>query len=95
MIVYVVDWVSPEVAPVAVIDFAPPVVSATTNVALAVTQDPAPVVLDPPGVVPVVQVLLPVNEADVNAVVAKVSDSPEPKPDAVMVDPVSDSVGKP
>jgi len=53
------------------------------------------VVLDPPGVVPVVQVLLPVNEADVNAVVAKVSDSPEPKPDAVMVDPVSDSVGKP
>lgn len=76
--------VRPEVAPVAVIVFAPPVVSAIT-------------VAPPVAQVPYVPTLLPVlhaKEAVVNMDVVTVTDSPEPKPVTVIVG-VMDSSGKP
>jgi len=93
--VYVVDADRLDVAPVAVIVFAPPVVSATTKVAEVVWHDPAPVIADPPGVVPVVQLVAPAKEPVVKAVVEKVIDSQEPKPVALMTEPARDCSGKP
>jgi hypothetical protein len=92
--VYVVDAVRPEVPPVAVMVFAPPVVSATTNAAAPVWQDPAPVTAEPPGVLPAVQVVLAAKDAVVKAVVAKVIASAEPKPVAEICSVTVDS-GKP
>jgi hypothetical protein len=88
--VYVVDAVNAEVAPVAVMVFAPPVWSTTVPMADVNLQDPAPVVLEPPGVVPVVHV----TEVVVNIVVAIVTDSPLPKPVSVKVSEI-DCPGKP
>jgi hypothetical protein len=84
LIVYVVVAVRPEVAPVAVIDFAPAVESEAINEPIVITHDPAPVVLVPPGVVPVVHVGVP-KDAAVNALVATETLSPEPKPVIVKV----------
>jgi len=83
--VYVVDAVRPEVAPVAVTVFAPPVWSATTVAAPAV-HVPYPV----PRLFPVVHE----KEAVVNMGVDAVTDSPEPKP-VTVIDGVTDSSGKP
>jgi hypothetical protein len=88
-----VEAVNKEVAPVAVIDFAPLVVSATTSVA-GPKRVHVPALVDVTvleSVVPVVQE----NDVVVKAVVAPVTDSPEPKPVMVMVEPVSDVSGNP
>ncbi len=91
---YVVDALRAEVAPVAVIVFDPALVSATViDPAPRKTHDPAPVVVVPPRVAPVVHA--PGREAVVNAVEVKVTDSAEPKPVAAIVTPESVSCGKP
>jgi len=100
--VYVVDAVRLEVAPVAVIDLDPPVVSATVVAVGEAVHVPALVPetnllapqlaeVDPPvRVEPVVQV----KEVVVNADVATVTDSPEPNPVTEIV-PETASNGKP
>lgn len=72
---YVVDAVRPEVPPVAVIDFAPPVWSATTRLASVKVHEPT---------VLVVHVVV-AKEASVKAVVATVTSSEAPKPVMVNV----------
>jgi len=100
--VYVVDAVRLEVAPVAVIDLDPPVVSATVVAVGEAVHVPALVPetnllapqledVDPPvRVEPVVQV----KEVVVNADVATVTDSPAPNPVTEIV-PETASSGKP
>lgn len=79
----VVDAVRLDVAPVAVIVFEPPVVSATV-IAVVIVQDPRLVVL------------VQVKGDAVNAVVATETDSLAPNPDRVNVfDPDSTCCGKP
>ena len=99
---YVVDAVRLEVAPVAVIDLDPPVVSATVVAVGEAVHVPALVPetnllapqlaeVDPPvRVEPVVQV----KEVVVNADVATVTDSAAPNPVTEIV-PETASVGKP
>jgi len=88
-----VEAVNVEVAPVAVMVFAPPVASATTS-------EPEKRV-HVPALVPDVTVLLSVvpvvhaNDVVLKAVVAPVTDSPEPKPVMVMVEPASVVSGNP
>jgi hypothetical protein len=94
LIVYVVDALSAEVAPVAVIVLDPALVSATViDPALRKTHDPEPVMVVPPRVAPVVHAAG--REAVVNAVEVKVTDSAEPKPVAAIVTPVIVCCGKP
>lgn len=93
----VVVAVRPEVPPVAVIVFAPPVLSAMSNEVALVWQDPAPAVAEVlPTVVPVVahDAAVPVNVPAVKAVVEKVTASPAAKPVAEICS-VTDSPGKP
>jgi hypothetical protein len=91
--VYVVDALRAEVAPVAVMVFDPALVSAMVTDPPAKMHDPAPVVVDPPRVAPVVHG--DGREAVVNAVEVRVTDSAEPKPVAAIVTPETTCCGKP
>jgi len=74
----------PDVPPVAVIVFDPPVVSATAVAALS-AQEPK---------VPTVDPVTQLKDVVVHIVVATVTDSAEPKP-VIAIDGVIDSSGKP
>jgi len=90
--VYVVVAVKPEVAPVAVIVFDPPVVSATLVPPEKSTHEPYPSPIVALTLLPVVHAYA--LEAAVNAVVDPVTDSPEPKPVTVIAGETA-SPGKP
>jgi len=61
----------------------------------AVVQDPAAAAPEPPGVEPVVHVVVPETNPPVKALEVKMICSPDPKPVTAIVDPVSDCSGKP